>query len=90
MATFKPGQRVKVKIDGLVKPNYVGKIGTFIGYNKPTGLLRGFPNMDCEVLFDGQPRSCFGPSWSLAPLVDPKAEEFVEKIKNMCPDCVEA
>jgi hypothetical protein len=76
MATFKVGQRVKVVPHAEARPEYVNKEGTFGGYDV-SSVLGLFMGHDCYVYFDGKPEKIYGPSFGLAPLTDPRAEEFI-------------
>ena len=84
MATFKVGQRVRI---------VRSKFGLSVGCEAtieaiPPRCPCEIPGSDCEVKIDGWPGD--GPhgtyatpfSW-IAPLTDPKAEEFLERIRKM-------
>ena len=91
MATFKVGQRVKlVAIDAhlgwMPRPPAMGEGGIVV----PGGVSN---NLTCRVLFDKARGSttdgafgCF--AHEIAPLTDPKADEFIERIKKLKPEPV--
>lgn len=78
---FKVGQRVKV-VACDAKPEYVGRPGTFLGYQAHWAG-------DCSVQFDGDTVPKFGPSQTLAPLTPPNesdneaARQFIERMKRI-------
>lgn len=81
MANFNVGQRVRLVRNAgsyRLRLEYVNREGAFVRY-RATALF------DCTVRFDGDDcdMNCF--SESLVPLSDPKADEFIERIKSMKP-----
>ncbi len=84
MATFKVGQRVKV-VGHVLEPgnmDYRGHEGVITGFEPPEAVHNG---LSIAVQIDRVPHSwCFAPH-ELAPLTDPKADEFIEKVKNWEP-----
>lgn len=82
MATFKVGDRVKVVSGGDGQERQaLGTCGTVIGLPGPAGLY--------EVRMDiGLTNRGFDWLWwphELAPLTDPKADEFIESLKKLKP-----
>ena len=83
MATFRVGQRVRFAgpysrhVNGPGLRIRVGQAGTIIG--KACGVsLR-----DWFVLYDGEDAAAISDGWQLRPLTDPKADEFIERIKKL-------
>ena len=85
MATFRVGQRVKkVQMYGAYSPRETVPLGT-------QGIIVGAPGMafwDYDVKYDGLPPERTYGSYGadehmLAPLVDPAADAFMERIKRL-------
>jgi hypothetical protein len=84
MAMFKVGQRVKV-VGHVLEPgnmDFRGLCGTVLGHESDYNLgLTVVVELDGKRSFGGY---CFAPE-ELAPLTDPKADEFIESIKKLKP-----
>lgn len=84
MAIFRVGQRVRFTgktsdfLGGLGLQVKAGDCGTII-HKDPRGWR------DWSVQFDGLPRWVGADNWQLAPLTDPKADEFIESVKKWGP-----
>lgn len=83
MATFKVGQRVKVRENAPpdVLDEFRGRPGTFVGYCGSDVPLF-FPLHDCRVRFDGEKHDRSGMACTLVPLTDPRAEEFIADMER--------
>lgn len=85
MAAFKVGQRVRfVKTDNPALADLVGREATIVS-------IPAWSSGDCSITIDGALGRTYGgflPSFAtlfthIAPLTDPKADEFIERIKKL-------
>ena len=87
MAQFHEGQRVRIVGCGGTEQWAIGKEATFLHYGPERG--RFFANgEDCCIAIDGVPPPPLHNGWaakslSLAPLTDPSADRFIERIKKL-------
>jgi hypothetical protein len=89
MATFKVGQRVRLVSATFTSPaiDFVGREATIVAIPSRNG------ERDCSIDIDGADARQFGskfPSFNcsfarLAPLTDPKADAFLESIRQLKP-----
>lgn len=90
MATFKVGQRVRVINPERGWESMSGLQG-IVTSTDPSNFVRSLkPPYDYGVTLDRAVETFTGPSasfkfyaWELAPLTDPKADAFIEKLKKL-------
>jgi hypothetical protein len=100
MATFKVGQRVRVRRDAAPAPNTTARDYEIANKNGPAGGKEGVivsipasgATAECSVLLDDYPPSPYldgsyaAMFYQLEPLTDPKADEFIEQVKRWKPE----
>jgi hypothetical protein len=81
MAQFHVGQRVKRIKTGP------GEVNGFLLHSAPLGAEGVVVSIDgdgdCDVKFDAEPCALTCYRWTLAPLTDPAADAFLERMKKL-------
>lgn len=84
MATFKVGDRVKfVRHAHYTNPIPLGTTGTVIERLRLT--IDDEVSVLVDAAHDGGTRERYAKPWQLAPLTDPKADAFLEKMRKLKP-----
>jgi hypothetical protein len=85
MATFKVGQRVKkIANRSRLDPSWDECLDVPMNAE---GVVKEVQNMygEVTVVFDFDGKRSSMPAYTLAPLTDPKADEFIESIRKLKP-----
>ena len=82
MATFKVGQRVKY-VSGLLENLPIGSEGYIESFDEDMDCVCVFPTCTCLLGYRGRKGVARVYRTSIVPLTDPKADEFLERIRKM-------